>query len=98
MAETLAARPVTCALMSTSTGERFLVTGAHGCIGTWVVRCLVADGADVTAFDLDESPRRWTLAMSAGEIAAVRRVRGDIADLAALERALDEHGIERVIH
>jgi UDP-glucuronate 4-epimerase len=84
--------------MSTSTGERFLVTGAHGCIGTWVVRRLVADGADVTAFDLDESPRRWRLAMSAAEIAAVRRVRGDIADLAALERALDQHAIDRVIH
>jgi aldehyde:ferredoxin oxidoreductase len=28
--------------------ERFLVTGAPGCIGAWVVRVLVREGADDT--------------------------------------------------
>jgi UDP-glucuronate 4-epimerase len=82
----------------TPSGERFLVTGAHGCIGSWVVRTLIREGGDVTALDLDDTPRRWPVVMSAAEIAAVRRVQADIADLAAVERALDEHGIDRVIH
>ena len=40
----------------TTASERFLVTGALGCIGAWTVRALVRDGADVTAFDLGTTP------------------------------------------
>ena len=84
--------------MASSPGERFLVTGAFGCIGTWVVRRLVADGTPVTALDVGSDPHRWRLIMSAAEIEQVPRVQADIADLAALERVLDEHRIDRVIH
>ncbi len=84
--------------MASSPDERFLVTGAFGCIGTWVVRSLVAEGTPVTALDIGSDPHRWPLVMSAAEIAQVRRVQADIADLAALERVLDEHCIDRVIH
>ena len=38
--------------------ERFLVTGALGCIGAWTVRALVREGAPVTDFDLGGDPRR----------------------------------------
>ncbi len=79
-------------------GERFLVTGALGCIGTWVVRDLVRDGVAVTAFDLGAEPARWPLAMSDEEIAKVRLRRGDITDLAQVERVLDDDGITHVIH
>ena len=34
------------------TGRRFLVTGAYGCIGAWVVHELVNAGEDVIAFDV----------------------------------------------
>lgn len=33
-------------------GERYLVTGANGCIGAWVVKLLRQEGAEVVAFDL----------------------------------------------
>ena len=33
--------------------EVFMVTGALGCIGAWVLRSLVRDGAQVIAVDLD---------------------------------------------
>ncbi len=76
---------------------RFLVTGAHGCVGAWVVHELLADGRPVTTFDLSTEPRRLRLLL--GDRAdEVPHVAGDITDLAALERALDEHGITHVIH
>lgn len=78
--------------------ERFLVTGAFGCIGTWVVRDLVRDGVAVTALDLGAEPARWPLAMSDAEIAQVRRRQGDIAELEQVERVLDDDGITHVIH
>jgi UDP-glucuronate 4-epimerase len=84
--------------MTSNASERFLVTGAFGCIGSWVVRQLVAEGAAVTALDLGAEPHRWPLVMSAEQIAAVRVVHADITDLGALEGILDEDGIGRIIH
>jgi UDP-glucuronate 4-epimerase len=76
---------------------RFLVTGAHGCIGAWVVHELLADGRPVTTFDLSPDPRRLRLLLGDGAD-EVPHVAGDITDLAALERVLDEHGVTHVIH
>lgn len=78
--------------------ERFLVTGALGCIGAWVVRQLAHEGTPVVVFDAGADDRRLRLVLPAQAVASVPRVRGDIADLAALERALDEHAITHVIH
>src|SRR5438093_8635211 len=78
--------------------DRFLVTGALGCIGAWVVRNLVREGAASVVFDLASDPRRLKLIMTPDELARVTFVAGDIADLAALERALDEHAITHIIH
>jgi len=80
--------------------EHFLVTGAMGCIGAWVVRNLVNnnDGAAVTVFDLSPDPRRLKLILAPDQLAAVNFVAGDITDLTALERALDENAITHLIH
>ena len=40
------------------TEDRYLVTGAMGCIGAWTIRTLVREGATVTAFDLGSDTRR----------------------------------------
>ena len=66
--------------MTTAAGrsaERFLVTGALGCIGAWTVRQLVREGVPVVAFDLGTDPRRLALIMSPEELARghVRRRR-----------------------
>ena len=77
--------------------ERVLVTGVLGCLGAWVARAVVADGDDVVGYDLGENTARLDLVL--GEDAArVTLVRGDITELDALERALDEHEITRVVH
>jgi UDP-glucuronate 4-epimerase len=80
------------------TDERFLVTGAFGCIGTWVIRQLVQEGAAVTALDIGDDPHRWRLVMSPKEIASVRQAQVDITDLRELERVLDAGGVTRVVH
>lgn len=78
--------------------DHFLVTGAMGCIGAWVVRNLIQANTPVTVFDLATDPRRLKLILSADELARVNFVAGDIADLAALERTLDDNGITHLIH
>jgi UDP-glucuronate 4-epimerase len=78
--------------------ERFLITGALGCIGAWVCRTLVREGVAAVAFDLGTSRHRLELIMSADELEGVTFVQGDVTDLAALERALDTHDVTHVIH
>ena len=83
--------------LSSVTEPRFLVTGAHGCVGAWVVHELVMSGRPVATYDLSSEPRRLRLLL--GEAAdAVPHVVGDIADLAALEEAIDGHGATHVVH
>jgi UDP-glucuronate 4-epimerase len=78
--------------------ERFLVTGALGCIGAWTVRTLAREGVSVVAFDLATDTRRLRQIATAEELPRVTVVRGDITELASVEGALDEHGITNVIH
>jgi len=77
---------------------RFLVTGAHGCIGAWVTHELVTAGLPVTTFDVSREGRRLRLLLGEETLSAVPHVVGDITDLASLERAVDEHGTTNIIH
>jgi UDP-glucuronate 4-epimerase len=76
------------------TQERFLVTGALGCIGAWTCGVLTAEGTPVVGYDLGTDRRRLELA-GAGD---VELVRGNIVDRQALDRVLDEHEITHVVH
>jgi UDP-glucuronate 4-epimerase len=78
--------------------SRYLVTGAYGAIGVWAIRSLLDRGHEVISFDIGEQAPRLPLALTADEIDSITRVRGDIADLNTVERALDEHGVTHVIH
>ena len=75
---------------------RYLVTGALGAIGAWTVRALVDRGHAVATYDLGGSDHRLRLALSDDEIAGLERIDGDVADLDAVERAMD--GAGAVIH
>jgi UDP-glucuronate 4-epimerase len=81
-----------------SDGERFLVTGAMGCIGAWTVHQLVREGVPVVAFDRSGDPRRLRTLLTTDELASVAFIAGDITDGDAVGRALDDHGITNVIH
>ena len=75
-----------------------LVTGAFGCIGSWVVRGLLATGERPVVFDLSDDP--WRMKMVAGPDVSSRIaiVRGDIADRDTVIRVVRDHGIRRIIH
>lgn len=79
-------------------GERFLVTGALGCIGAWVVRTLVREGVPTVVFDVASDPHRLRLVMTASELERVTFVTGDITDLDAVEAVMKDNGITHVIH
>jgi UDP-glucuronate 4-epimerase len=76
--------------------ERFLVTGAHGCIGAWTVAELVREGTEVVAFDLAPGHGRAALLLDEAELQRVRFVQGDVTDPASL--ALAFTGVTHVVH
>lgn len=77
--------------------ERVLVTGALGCLGAWVARCVLDDGDAVVGYDLGDDRSRLELVLG-DDADRVELVRGDITELLALERALDDNAITRVVH
>jgi UDP-glucuronate 4-epimerase len=77
--------------------ERFLVTGAFGCIGAWVLRQLVDEGVDVVAADASTDDHRVTALLDARELERVTFVRADISDPEQID-ALFEHEPTHVIH
>ena len=78
--------------------ERILVTGALGCVGAWAVKAALDDGDEPVGYDLGDGTHRLELVLSGEELERVTLVRGDITDLDALGRTLDEHAITRVVH
>ena len=78
--------------------EKFFVTGALGCLGAWVVRNLIRERVSVTVYDLGSSQHRLELLMEPEEIAQIRFVQDDITDTGAVARAVEESGVNRIIH
>ncbi len=75
-----------------------LVTGAAGCIGAWVVAGLVQRGRSAVVFDLSEDRRRLRLLLPDEQANAVRWIKGDLTDTAAVERAVGDAGATAIIH
>jgi UDP-glucuronate 4-epimerase len=77
--------------------ERLLVTGVLGCLGSWVARAALEDGAEVIGYDLGDGRARLELVLG-DDAVRVGLVRGDITELQTLERTLDEREVTRVVH
>jgi nucleoside-diphosphate-sugar epimerase len=75
-----------------------LITGAGGCIGSWVLALLLRAGVPVVAYDLSDDRRRPRLLVSDRELAGVPWVTGDIADTAAVAGVVAEHRVRAIIH
>lgn len=73
-----------------------LVTGATGLIGGWLVRRLLAGGAEVVCLVRDWVPQSELV--RAGLVERVKVVRGEVQDQATMERALGEYEVDTVIH
>jgi UDP-glucuronate 4-epimerase len=78
--------------------ERFLITGAMGCIGSWAVKRLVDEGVPVTTFDLPGDPYRMRIIMSDEDIAKVNFETGDVTDEQRVTEVIEKNGITHVLH
>src|SRR5712691_6908393 len=75
-----------------------VVTGAGGCIGSWVLALLARAGVPACALDLSEDKRRPLLLMSEEELKKVQSRTGDISDTAAVLRILEAAHPSAIIH
>ncbi len=73
-----------------------LVTGASGLVGGWLVKRLVAAGADVVCLVRDWVPQSELV--SSKLIERVKTARGDLRDQRMLERILGEYEVDTVLH
>jgi UDP-glucuronate 4-epimerase len=78
--------------------ERFLVTGADGCIGSWVVRTLVESGRDVVASDVAAEPRRIQRILENRLSDAFTYASGDLRSASVVDEIVAAHGITRIVH
>ncbi len=77
---------------------RFLITGAKGFIGAWVVKRLVERGDRPWIFDLDRESHRLRALLDDEQMAQVGFLEGDVTRFEDLDRAVGEHGITHIIH
>lgn len=76
----------------------FLVTGAHGFIGAWVVKRLLARAARVIALDQSSNPHRLRQIMSDEEIGRIKFSAGDITDDRFVHQLVEENAVTHIIH
>lgn len=78
--------------------KHFLVTGAKGFIGSWVVKVLLERGDRPLILDLDANSHRLRALLTEEQLASVSFTPGDVSKLEDVERAMADHGITHVIH
>jgi nucleoside-diphosphate-sugar epimerase len=78
--------------------ETYFITGAQGCIGSWIVKALTERGDRAVVFDRSDDSRRLSTIMNDDDLARVRFVTGDITDQTAVLSALNDSGAPRLIH
>lgn len=77
-------------------GRRVLVTGATGLVGSWLIKDLLARMAHVVGFVRDPDPQSelWR----SGDWRKITIVQGQLEDFRAVERAINEHAVDTIIH
>jgi nucleoside-diphosphate-sugar epimerase len=78
--------------------ETYFITGAQGCIGSWIVKALVERGDVAVVFDRSNDARRLRAIISEDQLEQVRFVVGEITDQQSVVSSLESSGAQRVIH
>ncbi len=77
---------------------KVLVTGAQGCIGSWVVKRLIDRGCDVVTFDVNDSLARFEMISGHAASAGLTRRTGRIEDTATVKQLVKDEGITHIVH
>jgi nucleoside-diphosphate-sugar epimerase len=78
--------------------RRFLVTGAKGFIGSWIVKELVDRGDQPFIFDIDTESSRLAALLTPEQMLSIQLVQGDITQFKDLDKAVVDNGITHVLH
>lgn len=78
--------------------RRFLVTGAKGFIGAWIVKELVDRGDRPFVFDIDTGSARLAALLTPEQIASVQFLQGDITQFKDVDGAIADNGVTHVLH
>jgi nucleoside-diphosphate-sugar epimerase len=82
----------------TSPQKNFLITGAKGFIGAWIVKALVERGDKPWILDVDAESHRLQMLLTDEQLTRVGFIQGDITEAQPIERVVAEHGITHLIH
>ena len=75
-----------------------LVTGAGGCIGSWVLALLSRARVPVVAFDLSSDKRRPSLLLDKSTLDGLTWIEGDIAKTEDISNAVENSNAKAIIH
>jgi nucleoside-diphosphate-sugar epimerase len=78
--------------------QTYFITGAQGCIGSWIVKALAERGDTPVVFDRSEDSRRLAAIMLPADLERIQFITGDITDVTAVRSALEDSGARRIIH
>jgi len=78
--------------------ETYFITGAQGCIGSWIVKSLCERGDTPVVFDRSDDSRRLRAIMEPRDLERVRFIVGDITDISVVRSALEAARARCIIH
>ena len=78
--------------------QTFLITGAHGFIGAWIIKRLLATDTRVVIFDRSADPQRLLLIMDEEQVSRVQVITGDVTDPQGLSPIIERFAVTNIIH
>src|ERR1700682_4961913 len=78
--------------------QTFLLTGAHGFIGAWIIKRLLEADARVVIFDRSADQQRLLLIMDQSRISRVHLITGDITEADVLLPIIEQFAVTNLIH
>ena len=82
--------------MSSWKGRRVLVTGATGLVGSWLVKKLLSEQAEVFGLVLDADPQSELI--RSGDIGKIKVTKGDLRNAKDVFKAVSESNCEVIFH
>ena len=79
-----------------SLGQKILVTGGTGFIGSWIVKELIKRGEDVVVLVREMNPKSYFSLLDLGKKSTL--VYGDLLDLVGMKRIFSEYEIDTCFH